>query len=67
MVQEEPGDLEYPLNHIRTLNQVNPKSGQPYLVDLQLDGKPLAMEVDTGACMLLISEQTFKQLYPMKT
>jgi len=50
--------------HITALNKVDSKASQPYLVDLKLDGKPFMMEIDTEACMSLISEETFKQLYP---
>lgn len=56
---DEP-DLE-PMNHVRALNQICEKYSRPYIVDIQINGKPLAMEVDTGAC---ISEQTLKQYFP---
>ena len=35
------------------------------LVDLQLEGKPLRMEVDTGAAVSLVSEATYWSLFPM--
>lgn len=66
LVQEETEDFSDFLNHIDVLNQVSTKTHQPYLVDLELDGKSLVMEVDTGACMSLVSEQTFNQLFPQK-
>ena len=47
------------LNHIRALNQVNSDPAQPYFVDLELDGKSLTMEVDTEACMTLVSQETY--------
>ena len=53
MIQEDSQELENALNHIRT------ESGQPYKVDLQINRKPLTMEVDTGASMSLMSEETF--------
>ena len=54
------------LNHIRALNQVKSEPAQPYLVDLELDGKSLTMEVDTGACMTLVSQQTFRKVFPKR-
>ena len=33
-------------------------------MELQLDGKPVTMEVDTGAAVSLISEWTLKQVLP---
>ena len=53
MIQEDAQELENALNHIRT------ESGQPYKVDIQINRKPLIMEVDTGASMSLMSEETF--------
>ena len=53
-------DLEFDLNNIRGLNKLITKNDQPYTVDLKLDGKSLTMEIGTGACVSLISEQTFK-------
>ena len=35
------------------------------LVDVQLEGKPLRMEVDTGAAVSLVSEETYWSLFPM--
>jgi len=63
-VQEEQTDSDISLIHITALNKVDSKARQPYLVHLKLDGKPFKMEIDTGACMSLISEEAFKQLYP---
>ncbi len=34
------------------------------VVDLKLDGKPLVMELDTGATVSLVSEQTSSSLFP---
>ena len=59
---DEP-DLE-PMNHVQVLNQICEKYSRPHIVDIQMNGKPLAMEVDTGACMSLISEQTLKRYFP---
>ena len=47
------------LNHIRALNQLKSEPAQPYFVDLELDGNSLIVEVDTGACMPLVLQQTF--------
>ena len=39
-------------------------SDKPLEVDLQLEGKPLQMEVDTGAAVSLVSEETYRSLFP---
>ena len=51
---ESPGE-ELPLMHIHTIQPKVHKKGA-LLVDINLDGKPLSMEVDTGASVSLISE-----------
>ena len=40
------------------------KSSQPILVDLLVNDKMLAMELDTGAAVSIISEQLQKQVFP---
>ena len=37
---------------------------RPVVVDVDLDGKPYPMELDTGAVFSLISEETDKELWP---
>ena len=39
-------------------------SDNPLEVDLQLEGKPLRMEVDTGVAVFLVSEETYWSLFP---
>lgn len=41
-------------------------SGQapPYKVEVDVGGKSLTMEVDTGASLSLVSESTFKKQWP---
>ena len=46
------------LNFPYVLHTLRAKTGQPLEVDLMLDGKPLCMEVDTGAAVSLVSEKT---------
>ena len=47
------------------LYAINDKSSvKPFTVDVKLNGKPFSMELDTGATVSLISENTFKQLFP---
>ena len=44
---------------------INDKSSvKPFTVDVKLNGKPFSMELHTGATVSLISENTFKQLFP---
>ena len=56
--ETELGDVPIDLAH---------KPGQPHQVDFLLEGKPLCMEVDTGACASLVSKQTFQSLFPNLT
>ena len=49
-----------------SLFAVNSKyaSRNPIEVELVLDGRPVSMEVDTGASLSLVSKSTFEQLWP---
>ena len=49
------------------LNHFGAMSDQPYVLDVQLDGKPIRMEIDTGAALSLVSEQTFRSLFPLRS
>ena len=55
---EDPNELPYVLHTLRA------QTGKPLEVDLMLDGKPLRMEVDTGAAVSLVSEKTYQSLFP---
>ena len=39
-------------------------SHNPFMIEVLIDSKPLQMELDTSAAISLISETTFKQLWP---
>lgn len=43
---------------------VGAKVSSPITADLCVDGQPLTMEVDTGAALSLISEKTYKKMFP---
>ena len=45
--------------------KINSKSSHPIRVEVKINDKPLQMEVDTGAAVSIISEQTKKTLYPL--
>ena len=53
---ESPTTDEYSLYHARS-------SRKPIMVTLKLNGAPIAMELDTGAGMSIVSKQTFDQLW----
>ena len=55
---EDPNELPYDLHTLRA------QTGQPLEVDLMLDRKSLCMEDDTGAAMSLVSEKTYRSLFP---
>jgi len=62
VVQEESAEDSDPLNTIVELSQVEGKSNSP----VSLDGKPLCLEIDTGACVTIMSENTFNELLPQE-
>ena len=44
---------------------MNPTSkSQPYVVNMEISGKLLQMEIDTGASLTLVSERTFHNYWP---
>ena len=43
--------------------QVGDNSTDSWKVDVEIDGKPLRMEVDTGAKVSLVSEKTYRSLF----
>lgn len=63
---EESSESDSVIRNIRSLNKLNGKSVKPYIVEVQLDGKSLNMELDTGACISLVSQTTFSRLFPDK-
>ena len=44
--------------------KVSGKSTHPIKVKLEIQGKPVDMEVDAGAAVSIISEETYKKLFP---
>jgi len=58
LVQEDTTD------EILILYQDKASCDRPLEVDLTLEGKPLRMEVDTGAAVSLVSEKTYRSLFP---
>ena len=49
-----------------TLNQLHTAGCSPLMVDVEVQGYTLPMEVDTGASLSLVSEDTFKRCWPSK-
>ena len=54
--------FEDSIEHSPVLNQVVVSSGKPILVELELDGCSLTMELDTA--VLLVFEKTYRLLFP---
>ena len=52
------------ISEILVLYYDKASSDKPLEVNLQLEGKPLRMEVDTGAAVSLVSEETYWSLFP---
>ena len=44
--------------------KISGRSTHPIKVKLEIQGKPVEMEVDTGAAVSIISEETYKRLFP---
>ena len=49
---------------IGTLNRVGGRSTQPYKAILEVNGRSLEMEIDTGAAVSIISKKTQESLFP---
>ena len=49
------------------LNQIRSKPGRPLEEEVRLEGKPLLMELDTGAEVSLVSKKTFLTILPRHT
>ena len=55
---EDSGD------EILKVYSVGNSSTKPIRVEIQIDGKPISMEVDTGAAVSLMSQKKLKQTLP---
>ena len=62
-VLEADVDEELPLWNIATILPTN-KTPAGYVVTLEVDSKPLRMELDTGASVSLISAETWNNTFP---
>ena len=51
-------------DHLYNVYTLGPGKPHPYQVAIQLDGKEIAMEIDTGAAVSIISEVTLKKHFP---
>ena len=58
-VQQKDEGNDYPLFHMKSSGRSN-----PLMVTITVDKRPVLMEVDTGAALSLVSEATFKELWP---
>ena len=58
------GALDSEEEETHVLCQVQKSTDKPLAVDLTIGKKPLRMEVDTGAAVSLVSETTFRSLFP---
>jgi len=45
------------------IDKIDGRSSHPITVQLEVQGKPLLMEVDTGAAVSIISEETYDTLF----
>ena len=49
------------------LYTINSKLNKPFLVDLQVKGKVITFEVDTGAAVTIMSSDNFRHHFPNET
>ena len=54
-------DLDFPIFHIRTVKDTAERS---ITVDVEVNGVPLVMELDTGAAYSIIPKDALKKLFP---
>ena len=59
--EDDTEPLEYSLFHTQSSNH-----SPPILITLKVNGADLTMELDTWATLSLISEQTYKKIFPIK-
>lgn len=52
---------EYPMNVIET------QTSQPFSVEIQLNKKPVTMEIDTGASLSIMSKHTYQSAWPTES
>ena len=62
VVQQEEEANEYPLFHMESAGR-----SKPLTVTIAIEDCPVVMEVDTGAALSIVSEATFKELWPDKS
>ena len=51
-------------DHLCEVHSLEAPGDKPYKVVLMLDGKPVKMEIDTGAAVSIISHQSLKNTFP---
>ena len=64
---EAPSELEAEEPADYVVFQVSREKVAPLMTSVQIDNKPLKMQVDTGAAMSLVSEATYRRLWPNKS
>ncbi len=60
-VGEETEDEDYFLFNVNAVNEVSPR---PPIVDVEIEDKSVPRELDTGSAYSLLSEKTFRELWP---
>ncbi len=56
--------LEDSIENPSVLKQIITSTSTPIRVEVVLDCRPLSMELDTGSAVLLVSEKTYRTLFP---
>ena len=63
-VKSKEKEITDSIDHFEGLNQVLSDLRGPILEVVDLETQPLQMELDTGAAVSLVSEQTYRMMLP---
>ena len=58
---------ECPLDTTFCISRLDEPRAHPFTTDIEVNGKPITMEIDTGASVSIISKQSQQQLFPAVT
>ena len=56
--------VNYSIGNTFCISQLDESRSHPFTTEMEINGKTLTMEIDTGASVSIISEQLQKQLFP---
>ena len=66
MEDDSGGDTEDSLEDIQVVKQAGVRKLPPLKISLQVDEGEIPMEIDTGASMSIMSEDTYRKIWPTR-